>query len=90
MHEHDDEPVAFPGIGIYWLSLGLLHHQQDPIFGFNSVSPARLKEYRDVGQYLAENPNESALPVRDRYQAQRHPSGGTQLREHDLVLGPGS
>lgn len=88
MHEHDDEPVAFPGIGIYWLSLGLLHQQQDPIFGFNSVSPARLKEYRDVGQYLAEHPNESALAVRDRYQAQRHPSGGTHLGEHDLVLGP--
>ena len=85
-HEHDDHPESYPGIGIYWLSLALVHQYQDPIFSFNSVSDARLMEYRDVGRYLFENPDESALSVRERYFLQRHPTGGKGLREHKLEL----
>lgn len=75
-------------MGLYWLPPGLLHQHQAPIFSFYSVSAARLKENRDVGRYLIEHPPESALAVRDRYRAQRHPTGGHHLSELELDMVP--
>ncbi|WP_162236953.1 hypothetical protein [Agreia sp. Leaf283] len=82
----DDVPVAFPGIGLYWLALGLLHEHQKPHVSFNSVSPGRLHEYREVGRYLLHNPAVSALTVRAQYWALRHESGEVFSPNNEFVI----
>ena len=73
---HSTEPIAaFPGIGIYWSALALLHRWRHPVWSFDSVSEGRLVEYIDVGRHLMEHPDESALSVRDRYFAHAYPAG---------------
>ncbi|WP_404433895.1 hypothetical protein LG299_05145 [Microbacterium lacus] len=84
---HSIEPIAtFPGIGIYWTALALLHRWRHPVWSFNSVSEGRLAEYTDVGRYLLQHPDESALRIRDRYRAQAYPAGTHTDAAHELHL----
>jgi ppGpp synthetase/RelA/SpoT-type nucleotidyltranferase len=88
-HHEIDEPIAaFPGIGIYWTALALLHRHRDPVWSFDSVSEGRLAEYTDVGEHLMEHREQSALSVRERYRAQANPPGEYSEVTHILDLGP--
>jgi ppGpp synthetase/RelA/SpoT-type nucleotidyltranferase len=84
-----DEPVvAFPGVGIYWTALALLHRQENTEWHFTAVGEGRLAEYRDVGRYLVEHPDESAISIRERYRAQAYPAGAAPESTHRLDLAP--
>ena len=87
-HDPDEPVVAFPGIGIYWTALALLHGQEDTLWHFTAVGEGRLSEYRDVGRYLVEHPEESALSIRERYRRQAYPSGAAPESPHRLHLAP--
>ncbi|MEQ6896561.1 hypothetical protein [Microbacterium sp. KR10-403] len=87
-HHHTDDPIAaFPGIGIYWTALALLHRGRDKYSSFNSVGGGRLAEYVEVGRYLVEHPKESALSIRERYRRQAYEHGNHTDQVHELNLG---
>lgn len=87
-HELDEPIAAFPGIGIYWTALGLLHRHRDPMWSFESVSEGRLAEYIAVGRHLMEHPEQSALGVRERFRTQMFPHGTYTKTTHLLHLDP--
>jgi len=89
IHHEIDEPIAaFPGIGVYWTALALLHRHRDPVWSFSSVSEGRLGEYTEVGRYLMEHPEQSALSIRERYRTQCYPPGTNTEMPHRLHLDP--
>jgi hypothetical protein len=89
VHHEINEPIAaFPGIGIYWTALALVHRHRDPVWSFESVSEGRLGEYADVGRHLIEHPEQSALSIRERYRSQCYPPGTNAEMTHGLHLDP--
>ncbi|WP_052226470.1 GTP pyrophosphokinase [Microbacterium mangrovi] len=88
VRETDEPVVAFPGVGVYWTALALLHRQEDSEWHFTAVGEGRLSEYRDVGRYLVEHPEESAIGIRERYRAQAYPAGAAPESPHRLDLAP--
>ena len=60
-------PIAYTGIGLFWLAItyGSVVPEH---YVLNKVPEGRVREYAEVVRYLTENPQLSALAVRDRYQ----------------------
>lgn len=70
--------VAFPGIGLYWLSiaLGSVHPEHA---GMQSIPVGRMAEWTAVARYLIDNPAEPAMKVRARYIEQMAPNGSNEF-----------
>ena len=91
---HDDEPVAFQGIGLYWLGLAVAFalNGKAPgdtprditnVWTLNDAPDGRQREYAQVARYLLSH-DESALTVRAKYWAVRAPFGAKRNSEYPL------
>lgn len=70
--EPDQRCVAFKGLGLFWAAMAAVVGSTNFVasdYDLLTIPQGRLGEYQIVMRYLLDNPEISALAVRDRYRA---------------------